>query len=72
MSSEGSDKLPAGEKPRVGDENDKIYFPDEVNTANKDKEKPEPTSMDNRNAIQTGLKDGYDRDAAGNPAAEWK
>lgn len=71
MSSQGSDKLPEGEKPRVGDENDKIHFPDEFETKIKPKEKPEPESIPSRNAIQTGLKEGYDRDAAGNPVAEW-
>ncbi|KAF5278457.1 hypothetical protein FQA39_LY05946 [Lamprigera yunnana] len=85
MSTSGSDKLPSGAQPPVGNEKDKIVFQennsvddnDRIIFEENDKVKQEtpkepPIPLFDRNTISVGLKQGYERDARGNPAPIWE
>lgn len=79
MSGASSDKMAVSGQ--VGNEKDKIIFPNEERRNDDDrivfpdemnKESPQnPPDLASRNVVSVGLKEGYERDAKGKPVKEW-
>lgn len=66
-------RQPKEEEKKV-EEEEVLSTPKEQSPTSKNNKdcKPKPDTDIHRNVIQSGLAEGYDRDAKGNPVQEWK